>query len=140
MRAGKRKEQFDQRFHHFVAVLMSRHFLSVTKIITVLSRNKFLLLVLFGTVSFSPISNPYKFIILYRYTLHKTLFKIFKSTRHSINYNRWYLHCKGKPSSHNINYIQIDLKADLVFSFTNQNQLIYLQIHIIFFFFLFVCP
>lgn len=95
----------------------------------------------FGTVWYglilSPFSNPCKFLILHRYTLHKTRFKIFKSTRHYINYIRWYLYCKGKTSSHNINYIQIDLKADLVFSFTNQNQLIYLQIHIIIIFYLF---
>lgn len=62
LRAGKKKSNSIKNFTQFAALYIFRYFLLVTKIITVLSRNELLLLVHFSTISFSSLSNPYKFI------------------------------------------------------------------------------
>lgn len=80
------------------------------------------------------------FIILYQYILHKNLLhiqdicKIFKSTRHYINYNGSYTVKKKHPRTTSITSRSILRLIWYFFFFINQNQFIYLQIHIIFFF------
>lgn len=80
------------------------------------------------------------FIILYQYILHKNLLhiqdicKIFKSTRHYINYNGSYTVKKKHPRITSITSRSILRLIWYFFFFINQNQFIYLQIHIIFFF------
>lgn len=122
MRAGSRatRSKISSVRNHFHILWLL--FIQLPKSIT-FPRTMNLFLVLFGTVPFSLLksSKTYHFIPIH--TSQNSLWK------HQINVAHYKSSRKEKTSSHNINYIQIDLKADLVFSFTNQKSTYLFTIH-----------
>lgn len=142
LRAGKKKSNSIKNFTQFAALYIFRYFLLVLpKLLLFFQEMNFYFWYI--SLQFHSLLSQILtslFIILYQYILHKNLLhiqdicKIFKSTRHYINYNGSYTVKKKHPRTTSITSRSILRLIWYFFFFINQNQFIYLQIHIIFFF------